>query len=79
MIAGREYEPDEILHFALNPGSYYPWMGQGYTVALSDVANNLKQAAATEKGFMQSKWKPSIIVKVDALTEELQARRGAAG
>lgn len=32
MIAGREYEPDEILHFALNPGSYYPWMGQGYTV-----------------------------------------------
>ena len=76
MIAGREYEPDEILHFALNPGSYYPWMGQGYTVALSDVANNLKQAAATEKGFMQSKWKPSIIVKVDALTEEFASPKG---
>lgn len=76
MIAGREYEPDEILHFALNPGSYYPWMGQGYTVALSDVANNLKQAAATEKGFMQSKWKPSIIVKVDALTEEFASPQG---
>lgn len=76
MIAGQEYEPDEILHFALNPGSYYPWMGQGYTVALSDVANNLKQAAATEKGFMQSKWKPSIIVKVDALTEEFASPEG---
>lgn len=76
MIAGQEYEPDEILHFALNPGSYYPWMGQGYTVALSDVANNLKQAAATEKGFMQSKWKPSIIVKVDALTEEFSSPEG---
>lgn len=76
MIGGREYQPDEILHFALNPSSYYPWMGQGYTVALSDVANNLKQAAATEKGFMQSKWKPSIIVKVDALTEEFASPEG---
>lgn len=68
-IGGRIYGPDEVLHFRLNPGSYYPWMGEGHRVALRDVANNLKQAAATEKGFMQSKWKPSLIVKVDAMTE----------
>lgn len=70
MLAGQEYNPNDVLHFVLNPGSYYPWMGMGYRVALADVANNLKQAAATEKGFMSSKWKPSIIVKVDALTDE---------
>ena len=75
-INGKEYDPDEILHFVLNPGSYYPWRGQGLQVALKDVANNLKQAAATEKGFMQSKWKPSIIVKVDALTEEFASPEG---
>lgn len=75
-IAGREYEPDEVLHFVANPGDYYPWLGEGYRVALSDVANNLKQAAATEKGFMSSKWKPSIIVKVDALTEEFASPEG---
>ena len=68
-IAGREYGPDDLLHFVLNPGSYYPWRGEGYRVALSDVADNLKQAATTEKGFMSSKWKPSIIVKVDGLAE----------
>lgn len=76
LINGAEYSPDEVLHFVLNPGNYYPWKGQGLQVALMDVANNLKQAAATEKGFMQSKWKPSIIVKVDALTEEFASPEG---
>ena len=75
-INGREYAPDEILHFVLNPGNYYPWRGEGLHVALKDVANNLKQAAATEKGFMQSKWKPSIIVKVDTLTDEFSSPEG---
>lgn len=76
VIAGQEYTPNDVLHFVLNPGSYYPWRGQGYRVALSDVANNLKQASVTEKGFMSSKWKPSIIVKVDALTEEFASPEG---
>ena len=76
VISGRKYDPDDVLHFRLNPGSYYPWLGEGYRVALADVANNLKQAAATEKGFMSSKWKPSIIVKVDALTEEFASADG---
>lgn len=75
-IAGREYDPGDVLHFVLNPSSYYPWMGAGYRVSLADVANNLKQAARTEKGFMESKWKPSLIVKVDALTDEFSSPEG---
>ena len=76
VIAGQEYDPNDVLHFVLNPGSYYPWKGEGYRVALTDVANNLKQAAATEKSFMSSNWKPSIIVKVDALTDEFASTEG---
>ena len=75
-IAGRPYDPRDVLHFALNPGSFYPWLGQGYRVTLADVANNLKQAAATEKGFMESKWKPAIIIRVDANTEEFSSKEG---
>ncbi len=75
-INGREYNPKNVLHFALNPGSYYPWLGEGYQVQLSDVANNLKQAATTEKGFMSSKWKPSIIIKADALVDEFSSPEG---
>lgn len=75
-IAGMEYDPDEVLHFSANPHDFYPWLGQGYRLTLADVANNLKQAAATENGFMSSKWKPSLIVKVDALTKEFASVEG---
>lgn len=70
-INGKTYKPNEVLHFVDNPDRYYPWKGQGITVLLKDVANNLKQAAATKKGFMSSKWKPSVIVKVDSITNEM--------
>lgn len=77
-ISGKEYDPKDILHFAINPDSYYPWKGTGYNIALADVANNLKQAASTEKGFMQSEWKPSLIVKVDAMIDEFSSPEGRA-
>ena len=76
LINGEEFNPDDVLHFVLNPDSFYPWKGQGYRTTLSAVANNLKQAAATEKGFMESNWKPSLIVKVDALTDEFSDADG---
>ena len=76
VIDGRAYDPDDVLHFVLNPSSYYPWMGTGNRVSLGDVANNLKQAAATQKGYMSSKWKPSIIIKVDALADEFSGPEG---
>lgn len=76
VLNGKEYSPDKLLHFVMNPSSNTPWKGEGYRVVLADVANNLKQAARTEKGFMESKWKPSIIVKVDALVEEFSSPKG---
>lgn len=65
-IDGKTYDPRDLLHFTYNPDQTYLWKGQGVTVTLADIANNLKQAEATKKGFLQSKWKPSIIIKVDS-------------
>lgn len=75
-IDGKEKNPDSLLHFVYNPDKIYLWKGKGLTVCLKDIAENLKQANRTEKAFMESKWKPSVIVKVDALTEEFSNPQG---
>ena len=76
IINGAQFDPSKVLHFVMNPGSFYPWFGEGVTLSLTDVANTLKQAAHTAKGFMSSKWKPSLIVKVDALADEFSTKEG---
>lgn len=75
-IDGVPRAPEELIHIAYNPDPHYMWKGRGVTVFLKDIANNLKQAQKTENAFMASEWKPSIIVKVDALTEEFASPEG---
>lgn len=76
LIDGIARDPDNLMHFVYNPDPVYLWKGQGVTVTLRDIANNLKQAQKTENAFMSSEWKPSIIVKVDALTDEFSSPEG---
>ena len=76
MVKGQEFNPDDLLHFVINPDPNYFWKGTGYRTTLKEVAENLKQANVTKKGFMESKWKPSIIVKVDGMLEEFSDKEG---
>lgn len=76
MIDGIAYDPDEVLHFVYNPDRTYPYKGQGVILQLKDIADNLKQAQVTTKGFLESKWKPSLIIKVDGLVEEFSSPKG---
>ena len=75
-IDGLPKNPEDLIHITYNPDPIYPWKGKGITVSLKDVANNLKQAQKTKNAFMSSEWKPSIIVKVDGLTEEFASPAG---
>jgi HK97 family phage portal protein len=76
MIDGIPYAPDEVMHFVYNPDKVYLYKGQGVTAQLKDVADNLRQAQATTNAFMKSKYKPSLIVKVDGMTEEFSSPKG---
>lgn len=72
----KTMKPDKVLHFVYNPDEYYLWKGKGFTVSLRDLAKNLKQASKTTEAFMKSEYKPSIIVRVDALVDEFSNPQG---
>lgn len=71
----RYYKPDEILHFRANPDPQKPWIGTGFRVCIRDLAKNLAQAQKTKRSFMEAP-KPTLIVSMDALTDELDSADG---
>ena len=76
LIDGKSKDPENLLHFAYNPDPVYLWKGRGLHISLAELANNLKQAQTTTNAYLSSEWKPSIIVKVDALTDEFASPEG---
>ena len=73
---GKIYSPKNLLHFVLSPDPDYPYMGRGYRVTLADIVNNLHQASKTKADFMTDKWRPSVIISVNGMTEEFESDAG---
>ena len=76
LIDGVRKDPEDLIHFVYNPDKYYPWKGAGITVPLREIARMLKQGRETERGFLESKWKPSLIVRVDSNIAEFATPEG---
>lgn len=73
---GQVYSPEEVMHFALNPDPNYPYKGTGYRIQLRDIVKNLKQATKTKNSFMTGQYMPNVVVRVDAMNEEMASEAG---
>lgn len=71
LYQGKRIEPEEVLHFVLVPDEDEPFRGIGYKAAIIDTVKTLVQANATKKGFLKSKWKPSLIVSINTDVEDM--------
>lgn len=70
----QTFDPDEVLHFVLVPDDDYPYKGVGFVPVVKDAIANIVQANATKTGFLQSKWRPSLIIKVESDAEGMQVK-----
>ena len=69
---GVVMNPEDVLHFVYIPDRKEPYKGVGQKEAIVDTARMLVQAKETKKKFLQSKWKPAMIISINADAEELQ-------
>jgi HK97 family phage portal protein len=70
----QRFDPDELLHFVLIPDDALPFKGQGFIPIVKDTIANIIQANTTKTGFLKSKWRPSLIIKVESDAEGMQVK-----
>ena len=70
------YKSDELVHFVLNPSTNKPFLGTGYRLDLKNISETLNLATETRKSFMNGKYMPNVIVKVDSNDSELTSEKG---
>jgi HK97 family phage portal protein len=70
----QKFDPDELLHFVLIPDEDLPFKGQGFIPIVKETIANIVQANTTKTGFLQSKWRPSLIIKVESDAEGMQIK-----
>lgn len=75
-IDNREYDSEDVIHFALNPDPKRLWIGRGYRIILTDLVGTLGAGQETKTRFMNGRYMPSVIVKADVDAEEISTDEG---
>ena len=67
--------PDEVVHIAINPDPQKPWLGTGFRISLREAVQSIRTANKT-KNEITGTPAPSLIIKADGLSSDLQDEEG---
>lgn len=70
-IGNKLYDPENLLHFRINPDPDTLWVGRSYRIALKELVSTLSAGESVKQSFMKGRYMPSIIIRVDSDTELL--------
>lgn len=69
------FRPDEVVHIAINPDTQQPWRGTGFRISIREAVNSLRTANRTKTAITGTP-APSLIIKADGLSADLQDKEG---
>lgn len=72
---GISYTPDAVLNFVFEPDENRFYIGKGWSAHLGDVVKSINATNAAKLSVQSSPF-PSLIVKVDGFSSELQTAEG---
>lgn len=76
MIGNKEYNPDSLIHFVMNPSMDNPYVGQSYRIQLRDLAKTLGAAQETKLEYMNGRYMPSVVVHLGGNDKNLFTETG---
>lgn len=75
-IEDRLFDPSELIHFKINPDPTCPWRGRSYRIPLKQLVDTLNSGEKVKQTFMNGRYMPSIIVKIDGDADEVMSQEG---
>jgi len=73
---GNTFKPSDVIHFVLNPDPNYLFIGKGYRIPLNRLTKTLDLTDSAISEYMAGRYMPTMIVRVDADSEELATPEG---
>lgn len=75
-IGNRKYNPEDLIHFVLNPSMENPYKGVGYRIPIKNLVETLAAGEEAKQDFMGNQYLPRIIVAVNGDPEEITSAEG---
>lgn len=63
---GTAIDPDNVMHFPYIVSNEHPYWGESIAKVIENNIGTLQQAETTKAAFMESKWKPSLVIALDS-------------